>query len=168
MQPAISGLVDFPVSFCGVPVIKGIGDLPRELLIAADPNDNLPIGFHAPKHCTCHFSLQSQAVQMIAAQQHLCTLCCCVCLPIMTSCLLHAWAEWSRHCRHSTAQHSTAQHSTAQHSTSQHSTAQHSMAMRLLSTITGVKVLRVTTHLWQTFLRLYDTCFGRHHNLGSC
>ena len=62
VQPTISGLVDVPVSFCGVPVIKGVGDLPRELLIAADANDNLPIGFHAPKHCTCHFSLHSKAV----------------------------------------------------------------------------------------------------------
>jgi len=92
VQPAISGLVDFPVGFCGVSVIKGVCDLPWKLLIAADANDNLPIGFHAPKHRACHFSLHSKAVKVIAAQ-HLCTMCCHVCLPTMPTCPSHAWAE---------------------------------------------------------------------------
>lgn len=61
VQPAIYGFVDFPVSFCGVPVIKWVGDLAWELLVAADPNHNLPIGFHAPKQSTCHLSLHSIA-----------------------------------------------------------------------------------------------------------
>ena len=61
VQPAICSFVNFPVSFCGVPVIKGIGDLAWKLLIAADPNHNLPIGFHAPKKSTCHLSLHSMA-----------------------------------------------------------------------------------------------------------
>ena len=128
VQPAISGLVDVPVSFCGVPVIKGVGDLPRELLIAADANDNLPIGFHAPKHCTCHFSLHSKAVQMIATL-HLCTTYCHVWLPTLTTRPLHAWAEWSCHCMQSTAQRITAQHNTSQHTTAQHGQpAQHGTA----------------------------------------
>lgn len=49
VQPAISGFVDFPISICGVPVIKGIGDLAWELLIAADANHNLSISFHTPE-----------------------------------------------------------------------------------------------------------------------
>ena len=61
VQPAICGFVDFPVGFCGVPVIKGVGDFAWKLLVAADPNHNLPVGFHAPEQSTCHLRLHSIA-----------------------------------------------------------------------------------------------------------
>ena len=62
VQPAVHGLVDFPVGICGVPVIKGVGDLAWKLLIAADPDDDLSIGFHTPEQGACHLSLSQDIV----------------------------------------------------------------------------------------------------------
>lgn len=45
MQPAINSSKDLHVSLCHMPIIKGISNHSWKLLIAADANHNLTIGF---------------------------------------------------------------------------------------------------------------------------
>lgn len=67
VQPAVHSTENLPVGLGGVAVIEGVHDLAGELLVAADANDDLAIGLHAPEQSPCHLSLQMSG-QLVAFQ----------------------------------------------------------------------------------------------------